>query len=177
MGTDIERKTHDTAAAEEEHYVMNRDIPILSRVFYTMQDIVSLEKRSEWQYERMFSITKRLKGMPGGGGLPSGLDQTYAEVDELNHEYGEAIRLYVRELKAAEHILNGIESRTMRTFVQMYYVDHIGKADIMRELDMTEYGFKRARTSIEQAEDMAHVLWRERYLLIQGGQNGNKYSG
>ena len=151
-----------------EHIVMNRDIPLLSRVFYTMQDIVSLEKRSEWQYERMFSITKRLKAMPGGGGLPSGLDQTYAEVEEMNHEYGEAIRQYVNELKAAERILNGIESRTMRTFVQMYYVDHIGKTEIMRELDMTEYGFKRARMCIEQAEDIPHVRWREHFVLGHG---------
>ena len=147
--------------------IMNRDIPLLSRIFYTMQDIVSLERRSEWQYDRMFSITKRLRGMPGGGGLPSGLDATYAEVDEMNHEYGEAIRQYMNELKTAERILNGIESRTMRTFVQMYYVDHIGKTEIMRDLDMTEYGFKRARACIEQAPDMAHVQWRERFVLCK----------
>ncbi len=148
---------------EAERYVTNRDIPLLTQIYYTMQEIVSLENRSEWQNERLYSVTKRLKGMPGGGGLPSGLDAAIAELDEMNHDYGEALQRYVHELKTAERILNGIESRTMRTFVQMFYVDNITKSKVMRELDMTEYAFERARESIEQAQDMAHVKWRERF--------------
>lgn len=147
-----------------EHVVMNRDIPPLTQIFYTMQDIISLERRSDWQRERMYSVTRQLRSMPGGGGLPSGLDKTIAELEELNHDYGERLQQYVHELKTAERILNAIESRTLRTFVQMFYVDNIKKAEIMRELDMSEYAFERARTSVERAPDMAHVRWHERYL-------------
>lgn len=150
---------------EAERYILNRDIPVLTRIWYTMQDIVSLEKRGDWQRERMFSVTKRLRGMPGGGGLPSGIDAALCELDELNHEYGEKLRAYVSELKTAERILNSIESATMRTFVRMYYVDNIGKAEIIRELGVTEYGFARARRCVEQAPDMAHVRWHERFLF------------
>lgn len=151
--------------SEVEYRVNNADIPMLTRIYYTMQDIISLEKRGDWQRERMFSVTKRLRGMPGGGGLPSGIDATLCELDELNHEYGEKLRAYVYELKNAERVLNGIESANMRTFVRMYYVDNIGKAEIIRELGITEYGFARARRCVEQAPDMAHVRWHERFLF------------
>ena len=154
--------------SEAEHYIVNRDIPVLTRIFYTMQDVLSLEKRSEWQQERMFSVTKRLRGMPGGGGLPSGIDQALSEMDELNHDYGVRLKDYVHELKVAERILNGIESRTMRTFVRMVYVDNIAKSAVMRELDMTEYGYRKARENIELASDMAHVRWNERFLTMEG---------
>lgn len=150
-------------ASCETRIIANRDIPLLTRIFYTMKDIECLEKRSEWQYERMFSVTKRLRGMPGGGGLPTGMDSALAEVDELNHEYGEKIKQYVYELKTAEKILNGIESSTMRTFVRMYYVDNIPKKEIMNDLDMTEWRFNQARESIEQADSMEAVRWHERY--------------
>lgn len=151
-----------------EHIVRNRDIPLLTRIYHTMKDIESLERHSDWQYERLFSVTKRLKGMPGGGGMPSGMEAVLAEVDELNHDFGEKIKQYVYELKVAERIMNGIESRTMRTFVQMYYIDNVGKRKIMSELDMSEWRFNQARESIENAEDMASVRWRERFLTQEG---------
>ena len=150
--------------------IKNRDIPLLERIFCVMQEIESLEKRREWQRERMFALTKRLTGMPGGGGLPRGIDAALAILDELDERYAEKIREYSRDLKTAERIMNGIASAQMRTFVQMYYIDGIGKGEIMRDINMTEWGFDRARTSIEQAPDMAHVVWRERFFAKKEGE-------
>ena len=53
----------------------------------------------------------------------------------------------------------------MRTFVVMLYVDDLPATVVRRELNMTEYGFARAREAIEQARDMESVVWRERYIL------------
>ncbi|MBQ8708504.1 MAG: DUF1492 domain-containing protein [Succinivibrionaceae bacterium] len=145
--------------------IKNKDIPLLSSIFCVMQEIKSLERRREWQHDRMFVITKKLTGMPSGSGTQRGLDAAFAAIDDLDEQHGEQIKQYARDLKKAERILNSIPSRKMRTFVQMYYIDEIGKGEIMRELNMTEWGFDRARTAIEQAPDMAHVVWRERFII------------
>ena len=145
--------------------IRNKDILLLGSVYCIMQDIKSLEERRSWQHERMFAITKRLTGMPGGGGTQRGLDAALAALDELDEQQGELLKQYARDLKTAERILNSIPSRKMRTFVQMYYMDEISKGEIIRELNMTEWGFDRARTAIEQASDMAHVVWRERFIV------------
>ena len=152
-------------AVNPNQSVANRDIPLLMQIYYIMQEVESLEMRSQWQYDRLYSITKRITGMPGGGGLPQGIDATLAALEEINEQYAEQIRTYTAQLKAAERILNGIPSETMRAFVRMYYVDRIKKADIMRELDMTEWGFNRARRSVEQADCMANVIWREWQII------------
>ena len=145
--------------------IKNRDIPILDRVLYVMQAVCSLEKRKEWQQDRMYKITQTVSGMPGGGSQPTGFDAAYAALDELNIEHCEKIRTYRRELKEAEKILNGISSLKMRTFVVMLYVDQLPDIAVRRELNMTEYGFNRARDSIEQAESMEAVKWHERYIF------------
>lgn len=75
------------------------------------------------------------------------------------------ISAYMHELKTAEKIINGIASRTMRTFVVMMYVDNLSPETVRRELNMTEWGFRRARDSVEQAQDMQSVVWREKYIL------------
>lgn len=149
---------------EESRKVRNRDIPLLTKIFYILKEAESVERRGEWTYERMFNITRRITGMPGGGNAP-GMDGTLAEVEELNRIYGERLAECVKALKDAEKVLNGIESTTMRTFVQMYYIDDVSKAEIMRELNMTEWKFNQARQKIEEAENMKKVAWRERYCL------------
>ena len=149
--------------------IKNKDIPLLCSIYAIMRDIESLESRREWQRDRMFVLTKRLTGMPGGSGTQRGLDAALAAIDELDGQYGEQITQYVRDLKKAERILNAITSRKMRSFVQAYYIDEIGKSEIMRDMNMTEWGFDRARTAIEQAADMAHVVWRERFLIEKKG--------
>lgn len=145
--------------------VRNRDIPLLTRVLGIMQDVASLEKRIEWQNERMYSITAHLTGMPGGKGTASGFDAVFAAVDGLQDEHREKVRTYVRELKRAENIINSIESASMRTFVTMLYVDDLPAEFIRKELNMTRYGFERARAAVEEAESMRQVVWRERFIV------------
>ena len=69
-------------------------------------------------------------------------------------------------MKEAERILNGIPSQGMRTFVQMYYIDEVPKKEIMAELNMTEWAFDKARESIEKAETMKKVKWKEKYVVL-----------
>ena len=151
-------------AGHGSRMVKNRDIPLLSRVLYTMQDVRSLESRLEWQRDRMFSITQNLSGMPGRkGGKPHGFDAALAAIDELNEQQCERLRGYIRELKTAERIINGMPSRMMRTFVVMLYVENLPAAVVQRELNMTRRGFENARNAVEQAEDMERVKWSERF--------------
>ena len=147
--------------------VNNRDIPLLSEVLDIMQDISALERRREWQRDRMYNITSHLTGMPRGGGGSTGtlFENVFSELSTLDESHEEKVHQYVRELKRAEKIINSISSRTMRTFVTMKYLLDIPNAAIMRDLNMTEWGFNRARRAVEDAEDMAHVIWRERYIV------------
>lgn len=157
-------------SAQEPRAVKNRDIPLLSRVLYIMQEVCSLEKRIVWQHDRLYGITAHITGMPGGKGAPSGLDAAFAAISELSDEYREKVQSYIRELKNAERILNAIPSLTMRAFVIMLYVDGMSAEQVKRELNLTDWNFRRARDSIEQAEDMQSVKWREKYI-IQGSRN------
>ena len=172
--TTTNREQRQRRGAEPARYVKNRDCILLHRVPYIMQDVCRLETRRQWQRDRMFGITAKLTGMPGGsGGVPTGFDAAYAALSELNEEQGQRVIEYCRELKRAERILNTIPSLSMRTFVVMRYIDDLPNAEIMRELNMTEWGFKRACDCIEQAEDMAHVKWRERYILYKNAENNS----
>ena len=152
---------------EEGRRVRNQDIPLLTQIFYILKEAKSVERRGEWTYERLFNITRRMTGMPIGGGNAPGMDGTLAEVEELNRIYGDRLQECVKALKDAERILNGIESQTMRTFVQMYYIDDISKAEIMRELNMTEWKFNKARENIENAENMKKVVWKEKFCILE----------
>ena len=145
--------------------IRNRDIPLLTRIFYIMQDIMSLQRRSDFQNDLLFSTTKRLTGMPGGGGLPHGFDVIIGELEEMNRDYGDKINDYVRDLRKAEKIINGIPNGAMRTFVRLYYVDQIEKADVMRKMEMTEYQFEKARKAIEDAESMRKAEWPEKFRM------------
>ena len=145
--------------------VKNKDIIILAQVLYIMQDVCNAERRRVWQQERLYNITQHYSGMPGGPGVPVGLDATFAAIAEIDEQHAEKCAEYVKDLKAAEAILNRIGSRSMRTFVEMKYVMDIPNQEIMRALNMTDYYFRQARQAIEQAEDMAHVDWKERYVL------------
>ena len=155
---------------EEGRRVRNQDIPLLTQIFYILKEAESVERRGEWTYERLFNITRRMTGMPIGGGNAPGMDGTLAEVEELNRIYGDRLQECVKALKDAERILNGIESQTMRTFVQMYYIDDISKAEIMRELNMTEWKFNKARENIESAENMKKVVWKEKFCILEPGK-------
>lgn len=152
------------AGARETILIKNRDIPILSRVIYAMQDARMIVRRIDWQEDQLGNITVNMSGMPRGSGPASGFDATYAALDYLCEQHKEQLSMYMRELKEAEKIINSIENPKMRTFVVMMYVEELPKAVVRRELNMTEYAFNKAKHAIEQAESMNAVVWRERYM-------------
>lgn len=152
------------AGARETILIRNRDIPILSRVIYAMQDARMIERRIDWQEDQLGNITVNMSGMPRGSGPASGFDATYAALDYLCEQHKEQLSMYMRELKEAEKIINGIQNPKMRTFVVMMYVEELPKAVVRRELNMTEHAFNKAKHAIEQAESMSAVVWRERYI-------------
>lgn len=146
--------------------VQNKDIPLLADVLYVMQEICQIEKRREWQKDRLFSISQHLTGMPGGSGTPKGLDEAFAALSEIDTEHEKKCKDYMRKLRKAQKILNGIESQSMRTFVQMKYVMDLPDTEIRKELNLSKHGFYRARQCIESAPCMAAVKWQERYILV-----------
>lgn len=152
-------------ARREPAVIRNRDIPLLADVLPTMQLVNESERRLDWQHDRMLSINQHISGMPGGGSLPKGLEDAFALLEEAGEAHEARVKEYVRELREAERVLNGIGSRAMRAFVMMKYIMDAPDAEIRRELNMTEWGFNRARKAVEEAESMASVVWRERYII------------
>lgn len=147
--------------------VKNIDIPLMANILPIMQEVYGIEKRREWQKDRMFNITQHLSGMPGGGGTPKGLDSAYSILSELETEHHQMCIEYAHQLRRAQKVLNSIESMTMRTFVMMKYIMDVPDTGIRKELNMTRRGFDRARNCIEQAPCMAAVKWKEKYILIE----------
>lgn len=145
--------------------IRNKDILILSRVLYTMQDVSATERKRLWQQDRLWNMTQKITGMPGGHSSPSGLDARFAAISEIEEKYEAECGEYIRELKEAEAILNAIPSRTMRTFVTMKYVMGMSRKEIMSRLNMRRWQYDKLCESIEQAQDMVHVEWHERYIL------------
>lgn len=149
----------------EPRVIRNRDVIRLCNVLPIMQEITALEQRREWERDRQYSITKSLSGMPRSGGLPQGLDAAFAALARLEEKHRGQVIEYTRELRAAERIINSIPSISMRAFVTMLYLLDMSAADVRREMNMTEYGFTRARDAVEQADCMQNVKWRERYVM------------
>ncbi|MBP3690898.1 MAG: hypothetical protein J6I74_06190, partial [Schwartzia sp.] len=110
---------------------------------------------------------QHLTGTPGGSGMPKGLDEAFALLSEIDDEHKQRCKSYVRQLRKAQKILNGIESHTMRVFVVMKYVMDAPDTEIRKELNMTRRGFERARDSVENAPCMEAVKWQERYILVE----------
>lgn len=150
--------------------VRNRDIPLLADIVRIMREIVCIEERREWQRERMLHITRHLTGMPPAKGMAKGFEDVMAMLSELDGEHEAKCREYVRMMKRAQRILNGIDSGTMRTFVLLRYVMDAADVDIQREMNMTRRGFERARRAVEDAQEMAAVKWTERYFVQNAGK-------
>lgn len=157
--------TSNSAGARETIKIRNRDIPILSRIIYIMQDARAVENRINWQEDRLGSISVNMSGMPKGSGPASGFDATYAALDALCETHKEKLAQYMHDLAEAEKIINSIQNPKMRTFVVMMYVEELPHAVVRRELNMTEYAFNKAKHAVEQAENMRAVVWRERYMV------------
>lgn len=151
---------------EKSKTIKNRDIPLLSSIYSIMQEIESLQYRGDRRYKMMFSTGQSISGMPGGG-QPKGLDDFMAQADDLFERMDAQIAEYYKQLKQAQDILNAIKSVTMRAFVRRQYVDQLDKRVIMRDLNMSEWAYRQARECVEQARDMAHVVWHERYIVEQ----------
>lgn len=145
--------------------VRNRDIPLLADVLPIMQEIKQIEQRRNWQRDRMENITQHISGTPGGGGVPKGLDEAFALLSELDEEHERSCKEYVRRIKAAQEVLNGIKTESMRTFVIMKYIMNVPDIEIRRELNMSRTDFSRARHCVENAERMSEVKWQDRYTL------------
>ena len=145
--------------------IRNEDVLLLSRVLYTMQDVSATEEKRMWQQDRLWNVTRRITGMPGGQGEPSGLDRHFAEIVEIEEQYEKELAEYCETLRRAEGILNAIPNRTMRTFVTMMYVLDIPHNEIMTRLNMRRRTFEGLRRAIEQAKDMKSVIWPERFTL------------
>ena len=145
--------------------IRNRDIPKLTRVLYAMQDVSVTERRRLWLQERLWNMTARLTGMPGGGGDPKGYEENFAEICEMEEKYAAECAEFMRELKEAEEILNGIESGNLRTFVSMKYVMGMNRGVILRELNLKRGEYNGISSAIEQAESMKDARWPERYAL------------
>ncbi len=154
--------------------IRNRDIPILSDVLCIMQEVRMAEERSAWQRDRLENITPHLTGMPGGGGLPKGMDEAFAAISELEETQAQECVKYAKTLKKAQEILNGIANQTMRTFVKMKYVFETPDTEIRKELNMTRRGFDRARKCVEDAPNMAAVRWQDKYIVAKKGYAAKK---
>ena len=154
--------------------IRNRDIPLLAGILCIMQDICMVERRREWQHERLTNMTPHLTGMPGGGGIPKGLEDAFAVISELEEDQAKKCREYSDMLKKAEKILNGITNGGMRTFVEMKYVYDIADSDIRKELNMTRRGFDRAKKCVEEAPNMAAVKWQDKYVVMKKGYAAKK---
>lgn len=141
--------------------IVNKDIRLLRAVLYTMQDVCNTEQRRQWAQDRLWNMTQKITGMPGGHGAPAGLEGSFAAISEIEEMYSEKCAEYARELAQAEEIINAIPSREMQTFVVMKYVMDIPRKEILARLNMKRWRFERISACIEQAEDMAHVDWAD----------------
>ncbi len=142
--------------------VKNRDVLLLARVLYTMQDVCATERKRLWQQDRLWNITQKITGMPGSHGEASGLERHFATITEIEERYEAEFAEYVEELQQAETILNGIESRTMRTFVTMRYLLAMQNREVMARLNLKRRRFEYLCRLIEDEPDMktAEVKWR-----------------
>jgi len=146
--------------------VRNKDIPLLSRVLYIMQDISMLEKKRDFQIQQSQNITQHLSFTPGAKGKTGGIDDIISALSEIETEHEALVEQYTHDLRTAENIINGITSYSMRVFVNMRYCFDMPKKTIMKELGLSRWGYERAVRAVEEAPNMASVKWSERYILI-----------
>lgn len=158
-------KEKATLPEEGTKTIRNRDIILLSQIRYMIQDVSMTEQKRQWMQDRLFAMSQHITGMPGGGSQPAGLEEPLAAIGELEEKYAKECREYLRDLNRAEQILNHIKSRSLRTFVMMRYVFGIGNNEIMKRLNVKRRRFEQACKAIEQAPDMEHVVWSERFAL------------
>ena len=168
----MDQEQHSPQTGEQREFsptvIRNRDIPLLAEILYIMQEIRLIEEQRDWQHDRLTHITQHLTGMPGGGGQVHGYEDAFAKLSELDEQHEDQCKAYAAELKTAQGILNGIRSRAMRVFVLMKYVFDVTDTEIREELNMTRRGFEKAKRAVEDAPDMKHVKWQDKYVVLKG---------
>lgn len=148
--------------------IKNRDIPVLEGIIAVMADISSLENRMQWIRERQTNITAHLSWTHGGGKI-TGLDESFAELSDIEEKYQKAIKRYTKETRKVERIVNGIQNRNMRAFVRLMYVDGKTNTEVIENLCMTRRGFENARDAVESADCMDTVIWTDKYYEDKKG--------
>lgn len=151
------------AEQRPQRQVKNKDIPLLTEVRLIEMDVVAMENRIQWERERRRNITQHLSRTPGGGGTARGMDEALASIEELEEKHKALVKKYIRQIRKAEAILNGIASHQMRTLVSLLYLDCYSSGTVQELLGMSRWAFENARETVEQAEDMASVVWHDRY--------------
>ena len=141
--------------------VRNRDIPKLMRVRWALMDVEAAERRRDWLQDRLFNITQKITGMPGGGRRIRGIDADLADIEEHEAAYSDMLKKFLLELDEAERILKGIRYPNLRSFVVMKYVMDRSDREIMGRMRLGRRAVEDMRRRVEEAESMADVEWRD----------------
>lgn len=144
--------------------VKNKDILLLQEVSAVQAEIASIEKRREWENGRLYKITQNISATPSYGNGAMGMDDAFAQLEDVVIRHGMQIKQYKRMIVKAENILNRISSQQMRTMVRRLYLDGASGATVRAELGMSRWTFENAREAIENAESMDAVKWHDRYV-------------
>lgn len=142
--------------------VKNKDIQLLRKVNLLKLDVISLEKRVQWERDRLSNISQHLSS-GGGGGSPHGMDESFAAMSEAQERHRLLVKSYTQEIKKAERIIDSIASHQMRTMVTMLYLDNVADSAVRSVLHMSRWAYENAKAAIENAECMADVRWNDRY--------------
>lgn len=137
--------------------IRNRDIRMIMAVPAMRAEIETLEDRMEWVRARAEKITRQLSSAGGGGGR--GLEDTVAELVELEERYKRMIRSYSGLLKAAERKLIGLENMHLRAFIELAYLTGAKGPEIQRKLNMSRWAYENAKRQLEAAEGLDGIRW------------------
>lgn len=156
--------TPDSGMSGTGKLVLNQDVVLIWGLRETKEEIARIESEREWLRDRMYSTGKSLGTAPGGGGFRSGFDEIMARLSETDEKYKAALDGYLATVNRAEKVIRKIESTSMRRFVRMVYKDHADRRDVLVKLKMSEWGYRKARESIESARNMSEVRWKEKFV-------------
>ena len=146
-----------------EETIKNADVLKIRDIPSLQESVEALERKRDWVRSRSAKITRQFSPMPAGGsGTRRAMDDTVAELDELDARYTLLLGSYLRQLRIAEKLLSGIESIQMRTFVRLMYLERLKCPEIQKRLNMSRWVFESCRNDVEKAETLADVKWHDR---------------
>ena len=139
--------------------IRNKDVLEIQAIPQLMLEIVSLERRIEWERARMKNTTQRFSALPRGGGVNRAMETAEAEIDDAERQHSALKKQYTARIKKAEAVLAAIENSRMRTLVRLLYLDGISPSAVQGVMQFGRYAFENARAAIEEADDMKSVKW------------------